>query len=192
MIARKHILIGVGIVFLLFSVLNFFLMKSLESPPSKGKTSPVVNKAEKEIPGAARRKYPLVPEDPAKYGIVSVKESDLPTRAYQWDSYMKDILEESRILETPEGKTAMDKAKTTPEEFQNTMQRVDQQIVKFETQRKINPGDPEAEEQLKTLYKIKALGKVLQEKVTTLPAGQETPEQKEVQKMWLPAPVATK
>ena len=114
------------------------------------------------------KKHALVPEDPAKYGIITMEEEAIPQSQIHWDVYMRNIITESKILETEEGHQAIEKMKTSAEEYQKRMDKVDKRIAFFEEQRLAHPNDEGVEKRLQKLYKIKAFGKVLQDKVTTL------------------------
>lgn len=116
-----------------------------------------------------RMTYGLVPEDPSKYGIVSIKPSRMPRHQVEWDIHMEKLVKDSGLLESEKGRQATEKMDTSGEKFQDTMGKVDQEIALLEKQQSENPLDAGIDNRLQNLYKLKALGRVLADKVTTLP-----------------------
>jgi hypothetical protein len=177
---RNRIIILVIGIMAFFSFVNLLILRSLreetKKPTSAAKVISVVNKASQkaqEIPEA--KKYPLVPEDPAKYGIISISESQMPQEQLAWDAFMKKAIVDSKILETREGEKAVEKMNTSREEFVSTMEKVDRDIAIYEKQSADNPLDASAEQRLQTLYKLKAIAKAVEEKVTTLAVAPNFP-----------------
>ena len=105
----------------------------------------------------------IVPEDPAKYGIVSVEEADMPRNEQQWESFVRNNLKES--ISTPEAQKVMQKNTISREEYTKRMKTMNEQIAKLETEQKINPLDDSIKEQLKNLYMVKATATVLESKM---------------------------
>lgn len=110
----------------------------------------------------------LVPEDPSKYGIVAIPESRMPHEQMEWDLRFENIIQDSGILDTAQGKKAVEKMSTSEEKFQDTRQKIDKEITSLEKQRQDNPISEDVERHLQNLYKLKALSKVLERRVVTL------------------------
>ena len=169
----SHILIVLAASLFFLSLTNYVLLNSLHSGQSPGKTENAITPAEtntkEERAEETIKHFPLVPEDPAKYGIVSIPETQLPKDQLGWDVQMKSILVDSKLLETPEGKTAIQQMQTNRKNFTDIMGKVEKELANFENQQKQNPLDKNIENRVQTLYKLKAMGKILEEKVVTLP-----------------------
>jgi hypothetical protein len=102
------------------------------------------------------------PDDPAKFGIVIVKQVDQPTGPDQWDALMQKIFEASGTLKTKEGQAAVRKMQMSPLQYKATLKRLDGEISKIEVAVYRNALDPSLQKRLTALYQMKALGHVLE------------------------------
>ncbi len=112
------------------------------------------------------RRKKVLPEDPAKYGIVTIDKNEAPTTQVEWNLYMKKVFKDSGILEKESSKPSIEKMKTTPERFQEDMSRLDKRIELFEKNEHEFPIDEErSQKQLQSMYLLKSVGEILRNKV---------------------------
>lgn len=168
---KKRIVLAVAAFFLFIllsnNLVSLFLAKKDENQARKTPAKETLTAAQNpamEI--TAKKRYPLTPEDPAKYGIVSYSAADQPRNQAQWDIFMEKALVKSGLLEQKNAKPAIEKMKTTPEEFQARMKEIDDRIVLFEQKKAANPSDADAQENLQRLYMLKAMAQAMEKKVT--------------------------
>ena len=121
---------------------------------------------ERAVSVPSKIRHPLIPEDPAKYGIISYTPDTQPRTQEQWNLFMEKALAKSKVLEQENAKPAIEKMKMTPGEFNTRMTEIDTRIEKFKKRKEENPSDEEAEVHLQSLYILKSLGQVLENKVT--------------------------
>ena len=108
----------------------------------------------------------LVPEDPAKYGMVVVpSHGDTPKTTEEWESFIRKSIEENHVLQSPEAKDNLDKVKVSQKEFDEDMTKLNTSIRKYEAMVNANPTDNEAKQRLNRLYKLKAVGNILKDNV---------------------------
>ena len=120
---------------------------------------------DKSAPDAAPAGRELVPDDPAKYGMVVVPESTEPQSAEEWEKYIRSGIEQNKVLDTPQAKSNLAQAAIKREDFEKHMAKVDADIDKIEKELQEKPFDMELKRRLKTLYQLKAVDKVIEEKV---------------------------
>ena len=162
-----YILLALGF----FSIINQMLLKSLVEDNNKQQIlieehNLIKAKKEKAQNSSLNTKKEDSQEN-FRTSRLSIKRSDLPKHEEGWKKYVEKIIEESKILETPQGQAALEKMKIENTEFQGKMQRVEEQIKFFEEQKMAKPLDEQMDKRLETLYKLKALGNILQNKVIT-------------------------
>ena len=116
------------------------------------------------VPVAPKRK--LVPEDPAKYGMVVIAPGAEPKNQEEWDRFMQKAIVEQKILETPEAQKMLAETKMPQEQYRQTMDKVDADIAKFEKMAGESPFDPDTKKRLQVLYQLRSLSKLLEKKVT--------------------------
>jgi hypothetical protein len=100
------------------------------------------------------------PDDPAHFGIVVVSQWDKPTDQKQWDGFIQKLFDNSKMLDTDEGKKAIQAMQMNPAQYQETMTRLDQEINKIELAFNQNSADPLLQKRRQVLYQMK-LSKVL-------------------------------
>jgi len=169
----KHAVLLV-IALILFTNLTNRIINALITQDSKiispqlttAKPIPTDTKPSKrKIIQSEKKRYPLVPDDPAKYGIISQSKDEVPRTQVGWDLFMEKAITKSKVLEDENANPALEKMKKTSEEFQTREQEVTKQISLFEKRLEANPSDEEAQERLQTLYMLRSLGKTLKDKV---------------------------
>ncbi len=116
------------------------------------------------VPVVPKRK--LVPEDPAKYGMVVIAPNAEPKNQEEWDQFMQKTIVGQKILETPEAQKMLAETKMPEEQYHQTIAKVDGDIAKFEKMATDSPSDPETKKRLQVLYQLKSLSKLLEKKVT--------------------------
>ncbi len=108
----------------------------------------------------------LVPEDPAKYGMVVIPpNAPQPQSEIEWERYIRSGIEQNKVLDTPQAKEVLDQAKMDREKFQKNVSKVDEHIAKLEKEKEGKPFDDAINKRLNTLYKLKAASNILAEKV---------------------------
>jgi len=145
--------------------------KIISPPLTTAKPIADTKSSKRKIIQSEKKRYPLVPDDPAKYGIISQSKDEVPRTQLEWDLFMEKAVTKSKVLEDENAKPALEKMGKTPEEFQTREQAVTKQISLFEERLEVNPSDEEAQERLQTLYMLKSLGKTLKDKVVAPPAN---------------------
>ncbi len=178
---NKTIFVSVCCVLGVLSAVNYWLARSLQEESrrslSPARAAAAVAKAVR--PADSRQPvivtYPLIADDPADYGIISVSENKMPHEQMEWDAFMQKAIVRSGILETVSGTRAVEEMNTSLDKFEDTMRRVDEEMALFEKQHQDSPDDAYARERVQTLRRLKALGKALKNKVTTLPVARDLP-----------------
>ena len=107
----------------------------------------------------------LVPDDPAKYGMVVVPPDQHPQTAQDWEKIMRTGIEKNHVLDTPEAKRSLEQAKVSPEEFEKNMEHLDAGIARYEARLQEDPFDDELKQHLKVLYQVKAAANIMKDKV---------------------------
>jgi len=144
--------------------------KMIASPLTTAQQTPTdINPSKRKIVQSEKKRYPLVPDDPAKYGIISQSKGEIPRTQLEWDMFMDKAIVKSKILEDENAKPAIEKMTKTPADFQKREEEVENNIARFEQKLKENPDDEDALQRLQTLYMLKSLGKTLKDKVVTPP-----------------------
>jgi len=158
-----------------FSALNIMIMNQLgggdqEQSSDLQMTSVVVHDVQQEEKPAkaTTQRRELIPVDPADYGIVAIPKAKLPRSQIEWEVQMSHLLEDSKILEKEEGKEAIRKMETSAQKFADTDAKVDKEIATLEEQFQDEPFNAGLENRLQTLYKLKAVGNIMKDHVTTL------------------------
>jgi len=134
--------------------------KSADHPPTGVQTQTETA----NVPIASKRE--LVPEDPAKYGMVVIAPGAEPKNQEEWDQFMQKAIVEQKILETPEAQKMLAETKIPEEQYHQTITKVDAEIVKFEKMAGEHPFDSETKKRLQVLYQLKSLSRLLEKKVT--------------------------
>jgi hypothetical protein len=181
MTPKRWFIVLIG-MFLMSILLNHLLLSSFKKETIQQETmirknmNQTIQKVEPKAKTVTRHesRNPLVPEDPSKYGIVSLERFYAPKTQAEWDAHIEKIFKDSQVLESQEGKNAIAKMATTEKQFNKTVEDVDKEIVHFEEERRENPFDEKIENRLQTLYKLKALSKVMKDKVTTVRDNSES------------------
>lgn len=109
----------------------------------------------------------LTPEDPAKYGMVVNDAGTAPRTAEGWENQLRETFEKQKTLDSEDAKKALKVAKTSETDYQKQMKDLDSHIELFQQKLTADPLDKDAEHQLQMLYQLKAVGKILKEKVVT-------------------------
>jgi hypothetical protein len=111
------------------------------------------------------------PDDPAKFGIVVVSQRDQPGDQKQWDDSIQNLFDHSGALDTNEGKEAVKAMQMNPTQYQETMQRLDDEIKKIEAASDKDPTDPFLQKRRQVLYQMKAISRVLDKKGVVNPSA---------------------
>jgi hypothetical protein len=101
------------------------------------------------------------PDDPAQFGIVVVSQMDQPRDQKQSDDFIQKLFDDSKLLDTDEGKEAVKAMQMNPTQYQETMTRLDGEIQKIEAAAGQNPTDPLLQRRRQVLYHLKAISRVL-------------------------------
>lgn len=142
--------------------------KVILNSPAAVRQPALDNKPSKRIiVRSEQKRYPLLLDDPAQYGIISQSKDEIPRTQIEWDLFMEKAIVHSKVLEDENAKPAIEKMKKTPEEFQKREQEIDDTISLLKKRLEENPSDQEAHERLKTFRMLKALGKTIKDKVVT-------------------------
>lgn len=118
----------------------------------------------------------LVVSDPAKYGIVVRPKASEPRTQLEWDVYIEQSIKERGLLDDKKANEAYREVAKTEEEYKARMEEVDKRIKMFEERKSLDPSDEQAERRLQKLYRLKAIGKALEEKLVKPPEVSSTPQ----------------
>ena len=167
-------LIGLAVLILFFAVfrsLNMSIENQLKAQmhaekeglsteePSPKDSSPVIPQEQ------AKQKRALRSSDPAQYHILAQKKSVLLESQLYWDSTMRKTLRQSDTINRMSQGNAFKETRTTPEQFQKKLQRIDGRIREYEQRVHNNPGDDYARQKLQDLYMMKSSVSNLEEAV---------------------------
>ena len=171
MLKNNPVLVLIVIVVLIFAstqIINHFLNQSLEEKRTvvAVPTASVIEPPVQQVAVPVHKIFPLVPSDPAQYGIILTDPAETPKTPEQWDIFVEQALTKNKVLEQEGALPAIEVMKKKPEEFAARQQEIDERIKLFEEQRARNPSDEEAQHHLDELYVLKSLGKILKDKVT--------------------------
>ena len=109
----------------------------------------------------------LVPDDPAKYGMVVVPADQHPQTAQDWEKIIRAGIAQNKVLDTPEARGTLEQVKTKPEEFEKNSKQLDTDIAKYEKELQEHPFDDTVKGHLDTLYKLRAVANILRDKVVS-------------------------
>ena len=109
----------------------------------------------------------LTPEDPAKYGMVVNDAGTAPRTAEGWENQLRETFEKQKTLDSADAEKALEVAKTSETDYQKQMKDLDSHIELFQQKLREDPLNKESDDQLQVLYQLKAVGKILREKVVT-------------------------
>lgn len=176
---KRKIIITVIVAFLAIFFINQMILSSLEKEQRKKDTSVKqeiqkrvennFNKKKLSTAAETKQRNKIVPEDPAKYGIITIDRFYEPSTQSEWDAHMKKVVRDSGVFKSQEGELAIKHMQMKRDKFEDTMERVDKQIVDFEEESRKNPKNENAKRRLNTLYKLKALGKILEQDLVESP-----------------------
>jgi hypothetical protein len=108
-------------------------------------------------------------------GILVVKRFNKPVTQGEWDKFMTDLVTDTGMLETEEGRAAMKKKAINPAQYQDTMIRLEEEEKRVEEAYGRDPGDPMLQRRREGILKMKALTKVLVEKGVVDPDAPDLP-----------------
>ncbi len=108
-------------------------------------------------------------------GILVVKRFNKPVTQVEWDKFMVDLVTDTGMLETDEGREAMKKKAINPAQYQDTMIRLEEEEKRVEDAYAQDPGDPMLQRRREDILKMKALTKVLVEKGVVDPGAPDLP-----------------
>jgi hypothetical protein len=86
---------------------------------------------------------------------------DQPRDQKQSDDFIQKLFDDSKLLDTDEGKEAVKAMQMNPTQYQETMTRLDGEIQKIEAAADQNPTDPLLQRRRQVLYHLKAISRVL-------------------------------
>lgn len=165
----KRLWIVAAIVFGLIAISTYFLQPPSPIPPEALKTPIVTPIVEKKVEESASSLVPmnhLVPEDPAKYGMVVVPSGlQAPKTVEDWEKVIRQGVEKNSTLDTPEAKDNLDHVKLTRQEYQEKQAKLDVSISKVQKALNDDPLNEDIKKRLERLYQIKAIGNILESKV---------------------------
>ena len=121
------------------ALINSYIINDTEKPQAVKRTvkeNPKINHEPDIRPSTAKKRYPLIPEDPKKYGMISYPEDIQPLNQNQWDSFMKQALEKSGVLDQESAKKALEQSKKTPEEYRARAKEIEDRIAVYEKRKK--------------------------------------------------------
>ncbi len=158
-------------------IINSLIEKNMAPTAVSQSAIPVLKEKEPKATGAQQPvTHELIAEkDPAKYGIIIQDAAEVPRTPAQWDRFMTEAIIKNKVLEQPGAQPAVEVMKKSPEDFEARQKEIDDRIALFEKKTQENPSDADAEHHLQTLYMLKALGKVLKNKVTEPPLNLPSP-----------------
>jgi len=178
MLSTKRLFIVIGCIFCMLMILNHIVGRKIIDieATSKKATHEIAVKPEKAIvktqePKPKRYRHELVPSNPEDYGMVVLDRTNAPRTPEQWELHLKSTMEQRKILEGEQAKKALEVAKTRPEDHQKQMKDLDDHIDLYREKLQENPLDQKTGDQLQNLYKLKAIGNILEEKVVTSEAS---------------------
>ena len=144
-------------------VINFLVIKAIGT--DKKTYRKYVKAASKEGPAQIKkRKNPLVPVDPKKYGMMVVANVNLPKNQQHADLFAKKIIDDSGVLSQEKVAVELKAMNITPEEYKERSQIIDGRITFYEENKNSDPGNKEIEENLQRLYLLKSIQSTFIEK----------------------------
>jgi hypothetical protein len=114
-------------------------------------------------------------ENKVHEGIMVVSKFNKPVTQGEWDKFMKELVNNSGMLDTDEGRQALKKKSINPVQYQDTMRRLAEETQKVEEAYNKNPSDPMLQRRMEDLRKMKALTGVLVEKGVVDPNAPDLP-----------------
>jgi len=121
-------------------------------------------KAQKQ-PEPKKKRYTHKPANPADFGIEVLRSENRPRSLDQWEGYYRNILEKNKVLEHENAEKAFELTYTDEEDYDEKMKVLDEQIKAQEKIRDDNPLDSKAGKKLQKLYKLKAIGRIIKNRV---------------------------
>ena len=140
----------------------------------KGSQLPLTGKL-KDIPKEQRAAPAAAISTQPHPGIVVIDRFNKPVTQGEWDKFMKDLVNNTGMMETPEGREALKKKAINPAQYQDTMHRLDGEMKKVEEAYAKDPQDPLLQRRMQDLRKMKALTQVLVEKGVVDPNAPDLP-----------------
>jgi hypothetical protein len=170
----KRLLIFFGISFLFLICANYYsqytpvdTVQDLNPPkeivektqPQQGK---VVRDAEYEK---------ALAEKMAKKGIMITPPGAEPKTEAQWESKLREDFDRLKVFELEHADEAVEEMQTTTEEHEKKMDKLDEHMGIVQEQLKEDPFNERAQKMLDGIYQLKAIGKILKDKVIMDPGN---------------------
>jgi len=167
--------LGLVIVFFVMMIVLLFYysmriskyVESIDQPALVNQQKPQAGPEvySKVIPKVKKPLHKLVPEDPAKYGIVSIQSRSFVGKfQFFWDERMERLIEKTGVFSTREGKKMLKEIKDMGGDFNKKIESINNNIASLEKEYDENPSDKKIQRRLNSLYKLKAFGEILKKK----------------------------
>lgn len=127
-----------------------------------------------KIPAAAVAKPSRIqPQDPAQFGMVVTPARNTPKTLDQWENKLAAEFDSHGVFENDKAQEILAQIQNDPVQYQQSMEDLDKNIAEAQVKLIEAPLNEQTEEKLQNLYKLRAIGKILEKK--TLPqSGQPT------------------
>lgn len=169
---NKRLVILVVVIFGFILVINHFVSERINSVKdglkSKKNSSVVQKKGLDEDDNVqVKVKYKKAwketnPEELKKYGITVTQELYSPSSAEAWEGHIEKNLEDFKVLEKEGAKEALELMQVTREEYEDKMKKIEEDIDIVKKRLEDDPFNEKYKTQLQNIYKIKAVGKILE------------------------------
>ncbi|MCA9400912.1 MAG: hypothetical protein KC713_04755 [Candidatus Omnitrophica bacterium] len=119
-------------------------------------------------PNIQKKRRSLTPSNPEDFGMVVTSQTSAPRSKEQWELMVRKMFEDNKVFESDQAKEHLKLMETDQTQYQENMQKLDEHIQLYEDQLANDPLNEKAEQQLHELYKLRAVGAILKEKVTKM------------------------
>jgi hypothetical protein len=111
---------------------------------------------------AQRPASALTPSDPADYGLIVVPAQHTPQSLDAWEMHIATMFEDSHVFDSSQGQAMLEQIEYDPVKHQERMKSLDERIKKVEEAMNADPFNEDLADNLQMLYKVKAVGSVLE------------------------------
>ncbi|MDP8213400.1 MAG: hypothetical protein P9X22_08975, partial [Candidatus Zapsychrus exili] len=98
-----------------------------------------------------------------KYGITKTNRVVEPSTAEEWQKYIEHNVEKFKIFEGEEPRKTIEHAQTTKQEYKKKVDKLNEYVDIVKDRIKKDPFNKKYQTQLQNLYRLKAIGNVLEQ-----------------------------
>lgn len=150
-------------VFLAILLINYQIMKMLDHPQeTPGILTTIKRQPYKPAPAKAWKE--TAPEELEKYGMTVTTAATEPTTPEGWEMYLETNFKKFKVLEGETAKDALKTMETTPEDYKKKKAKLKEDAKTVQKRLDADPFNPVYQTQLQNIYKLQALGNILEKK----------------------------